>query len=572
MEVTPTQKPRRAILVVFAAASAAVLLASCAPSATRPISNAVTARESHPARAAHPPIGVAIARGTDLGPLAPDTVLHLTLGLTDRDERGLQALLASGQHVTPQEYAARYGPDPQSVTRAQARLEAGGFAVAWTPGAQVMSATVTAREADRFFAVSIDRRVGPDGVSFYAPQQQPEVPASLQPAVNGVSGLDDYPRFATRSVRTVNGLTPADALDFYDMNPLRNAGLDGAGTTVVFIEIDRFDPAMLDRFAAEFTPDAPFNVEVRSDTAHWGAPMAEQGEADMDLEIVHALAPRAREVVYYAAPDERLYAAEQALFAAYPHGAIESKSIGQCEAGETRSGLTVLDDATKAAAAQGWSIFVASGDAGAFGCTPNGDANALSVSGDSAVSSVTAVGGTTVLLSSGGGYYREAAWGEPIEQAGSGGGLSTFFERPSWQSGPGVANPFSNGMRQVPDVSGDADPLSGWDIFTNGSEQPGGGTSASAPFWAACAALIDQDLMQRNLPVIGFANPGLYRFAQSPPDLPAPALHDVTAGTNLYYPATVGWDFATGLGTPDVAALADDYEWYERQVMAGRHP
>jgi kumamolisin len=176
------------------------------------------------------------------------------------------------------------------------------------------------------------------------------------------------------------------------------------------------------------------------------------------------------------------------------------------------------------------------------------------------------------MLSATGGYYKEAAWGEPISQWGSGGGLSMFFERPSWQAGPGVVNQYSTGMRQVPDVSGDADPLSGWDIFSNGMEQPGGGTSASAPFWAACAALIDQDLGKNGLPLIGFANPALYRFTQGPRGLPAPALHDVSTGTNLYYPATQGWDYATGLGTPDVAALADDFDWYEGKIKAGQHP
>jgi hypothetical protein len=77
-------------------------------------------------------------------------------------------------------------------------------------------------------------------------------------------------------------------------------------------------------------------------------------------------------------------------------------------------------------------------------------------------------------------------------------------------------------------------------------------------------ALIDQDLKAKNLPQIGFANPALYTFAQNPSGLPSPPFHDVTVGTNLFYPATPEWDFATGIGTPDVGALAADFEWYER--------
>ena len=77
-------------------------------------------------------------------------------------------------------------------------------------------------------------------------------------------------------------------------------------------------------------------------------------------------------------------------------------------------------------------------------------------------------------------------------------------------------------------------------------------------------ALIDDDLTHKSLPLVGFANPALYLFAQSPAGLPAPAFHDVILGSNLHYPAGPGWDMATGLGTPDVGALANDFEWYEK--------
>jgi kumamolisin len=214
-------------------------------------------------------------------------------------------------------------------------------------------------------------------------------------------------------------------------------------------------------------------------------------------------------------------------------------------------------------------MFVASGDRGAYDCTPNGDYTDLAADLDASMPAVTAVGGTYVFLSSNGGYFHETAWGEPIEQWGSNGGLSIFWKTPAWQSGPGVQNQYSNGMRQTPDISANADGQSGWDVFANGMEEKVGGTSAAAPFWAAIAALIDQDLKQKGLPLIGFANPALYYFAQSPAGLPAPPFHDITQGTNLYYPATPGWDYATGLGTPDVGALTNDFEWYATHHPAG---
>lgn len=160
-------------------------------------------------------------------------------------------------------------------------------------------------------------------------------------------------------------------------------------------------------------------------------------------------------------------------------------------------------------------------------------------------------------------------WEDPGETNGTGGGVSTYFPRPAWQAGNGVVDPQLNpkGMRSVPDVSADADPASGAAVFAplgdgTSAFTEGGGTSQSAPIWAGIAALIDQYLQQQGLPSVGFMNPALYHIAAHPD--PATAFHDVTIGTNLYYPATPGYDLATGLGTPDVWNLAQDLENYER--------
>jgi kumamolisin len=176
------------------------------------------------------------------------------------------------------------------------------------------------------------------------------------------------------------------------------------------------------------------------------------------------------------------------------------------------------------------------------------------------------VGGTTALVGTGGTYGEEAVWGEPFEQWGAGGGLSVVFTRPKWQTGPGVDNQYSDGMRQVPDVSAIADSDTGWDVVMGGSWYAGGGgTSAAAPLWAAVAALADQALDERHLPQMGPANPALYDFGSHPGDFPARAFNPVTRGTNLFYPATsTGWNFGTGWGTPNAAGVVDDFIAYER--------
>jgi len=557
--------PRQRALALAAGAAIGLLAAACSPASPPARSNG----GGMPARIlggpAHPLLSTAIARGRDLGPLPAETVLHITFGLAGRDAAGLSALLASGRTVGPAEYAARFGPDPQRVASLRTLLTTEGVTSSWSAGDSTMSASGTVASLNRLLGVRVDRRIGPDGLTFYAPGTPIAVPAAWRQTVNAIIGLDNYPRARSAAIRSPNGVSPSDMLDFYNVNPLRTAGLTGAGMTVALIEIDQFDPAMLTMYAQKFSLPA-FDVSVHQ--GNWGKPAAEAGEADLDLEIVHGIAPGAKLVVYYASSANYLQAEAQ-MFKDFPQGAIESSSVGQCERPQAQNEGNALNDATAAAAAQGWSMFVASGDRGAYDCTPNGDYTDLAADLDASVPSVTAVGGTYVFLSSNGGYFHEVAWGEPIEQWGSNGGLSIFWPAPAWQTGPGVKNQYSNGMRQTPDISANADGQSGWDIFANGQEEKVGGTSAAAPFWAAVAALIDQDLKQKGLPLIGFANPALYYFAQSPAGLPAPPFHDITQGTNLYYPATTGWDFPTGLGTPDVGALTNDFEWYATHHPAG---
>jgi kumamolisin len=170
---------------------------------------------------------------------------------------------------------------------------------------------------------------------------------------------------------------------------------------------------------------------------------------------------------------------------------------------------------------------------------------------------VTAVGGTSVFESVQGTYYKEAAWGAPIDKSGTGGGASLFYPLPGYQQS--VSQAAGHGKRQVPDVAANADPNTGFHIIFGGRAGQAGGTSASTPLWAATVALVNQDLKKRGMREVGFANPALYWMGQNSSKLPTPAFHDVTGGNNLGYDAGPGWDFATGWGSMDAAAL--DQAW-----------
>jgi kumamolisin len=573
MGLRVTSRIRRASFIV---AGTLVVAVSPITSPAMPGAAAATVPTSLPA------LAVAEQRATDLGSLPAETPVTFTLTMKIHDSAALQALISAGGHVTPGEWNSEYGPSPSTVATVREVLERAGLTSTWQPGDDLVPVTGTAAAAEYFLHVGVERYALDDTVRFYAPRGRLTIPATLGDEVSAVTGLDDYPELSPPAIPNPGaGLSPAEVARFYDMTPLRKAGLDGAGMTVLFIEGTTVPTAALNQFAAKFKLP-PFEVTTHTDPSAWGPPATKSnpiwsnysGEVALDLEIVHGLAPGAREVVYVLGNQDALPQMAQDMVTQNPGAIISASYTMGCEAlvDEVHSTEVGFNAVTMRAAAEGTTIMYASGDRGAFQCLNGGyasQANTLSVDGGVASPYVTGVGGTTALLASNGNYYKEAIWGEPLETWGSGGGLSDVFKQPSYQVAPGLGAKSLSG-RGVPDVSADADPLSGWDMFAPSAkgvqEYASGGTSAATPCWAAISALIDQDLKQKGLPMIGFANPALYDFARSPAGMPAVPFHQVTEGSNLHYLATAGWSAATGLGTPDVAHLADDFEWYERST------
>ena len=183
----------------------------------------------------------------------------------------------------------------------------------------------------------------------------------------------------------------------------------------------------------------------------------------------------------------------------------------------------------------------------------------------------TSVGGTE--LTSVTPKRVEAAWNETLNsltgvpEGAGGGGISQVFPMPSWQKGRGVVNRYSSGTscdapagycREAPDVSAAADWMHGYIIYYEGTWQGYGGTSAAAPFWAGLTALIDARSSSHRL---GLLAPLLYKLVAAGRH----DLNDITTGNNDYstadngeYPATPGYDLATGLGSPIASGLAAD--------------
>jgi len=222
---------------------------------------------------------------------------------------------------------------------------------------------------------------------------------------------------------------------------------------------------------------------------------------------------------------------------------IISISWGSAESTWTAQAMTAMDDAFQAAASMGITVCVASGDNGSSDGVSDGKDHV-----DFPASSPFALAcGGTSLKASRTAISSEVTWNDGAGGGATGGGISNFFPVPSWQAG--ISATLSNGKstalknRGVPDVAGDADPETGYQVRVDGTDMVIGGTSAVAPLWAALIARLNQ---VTGSPA-GYANPWLYKNPQS--------LRDISQGNNGDFAAAKGWDACTGLGSPNGKAL-----------------
>lgn len=374
--------------------------------------------------------------------------------------------------------------------------------------------------------------------------------------------------------------TPQQMRAAYGLTALYDSGKRGQGQTVVII--DSFGSPTLQQDLAVF--DRQFNLptvklQVLSPlgTVPFDPSSSEmrgwQGETTLDVEMAHAMAPEASIVVLTSPVDETEGVAglpefrQLEKYAVDHHlGSIISQSWAASEVSladaagqaEIAKWQTFYEQATTQ---QGITVFSSSGDNGAtdYVSFVNGNPGPVSPTRTTSFPDdspwVTAVGGTTLTKS--GGAYSEVVWNS--DGGASGGGISRFFVTPTFQrSLPTSAQQILNGKRGVPDVAAAADPNTGLAIYIDGHWTLAGGTSAAAPLWAGVMAVANQ-VAGRPL---GYINPSLYKIASS--SAYTSAFRDVTSGDNSYngngvsvqgYQATVGWDAATGLGSPNAANL-----------------
>lgn len=526
--------------------------------------------------------------------------LNLSVGLQMRHTRKLDSLLSAiddpasssyHHYLTPEQFKKHFAPTDDQVQQVMTYLQGLGMTVKnVAPNNLLLNVGATVAQAQQAFSVHINTyRHGTE--RYYANNSPVKVPAHIRSLVTAVAGLDssiklhhNYQQMKQTAKVNPAGYAPKDISNAYDISPLQKAGFLGEKQTIALFEMDGyltsdvasymqyFNPASLASTVSSviqnpLTASAAVSnlTNVMVDNYN-GVAGQNASEVSLDIEMVDAIAPHANMLVYEGPNTLQGMNDTYAKIVNDNKAQIVSTSWGLCEAYTGNAELQLLDNLFKQGAAQGMSFFAAAGDAGAYDC---GDTN-LGVDSPGSDPYVTSVGGTSLQLNPNGSIQSESVWSDPtntfndVEGVGGGGGLSNYFPLPAWQQGPGVQNSYSNGKREVPDVSANADSTYGYTIYctvqnsacpsTGWSET--GGTSAGAPLWAASIALINQYLQAQGKNSLGQVNPVLYGLFNSTETYPA--FHDITTGTNLYYPATANYDLASGMGSPNVFNMARD--------------
>jgi kumamolisin len=506
-----------------------------------------------------------------LGPADPTERVQVTVLLRRRSSQAFrdrvnslaQADRTSG-HMSREEFARQFGADPADIAAVRTFAANHGLSVvAEHPERRTVLLAGTVAQLEAAFGVKLQRCQHGSG-TYRGRQGVIQLPAELAGIVEAVLGLDNRPQarahFRLRGAQRGTAVRKPQQAAPVAFTPVQLASLydypqaTGQGQCVGIIELGGgFTQADLQTYFSKLGITSPQVVAVPVDggsNAPTGDANGPDGEVMLDIEVVGAIAPQATIAVYFAPNTDAgfLDAITTAIHDTTNKPSVLSISWGSAESNWTSQSMTAMDEAFQAAATLGVTICAASGDNGSSdGETDGGDHVDFPASSPYAL----ACGGTS-LQASKTRITSEVVWNDGAQGGSGGGGVSGFFALPTYQCGlqttdaDGVSTPL--GKRGVPDVSGDADPQTGYNVRIDGTDTVIGGTSAVAPLWSGLLARINQ---LTGKPV-GYIHPQLYQNAA--------AFRDITQGNNGDFYASAGWDACTGLGSPDGQKLAAAFE------------
>jgi subtilase family serine protease len=545
-----------------------------------------------------------------VGTLSTSARIPILVALSPRDPSALARYAAAVSEpgsslyrhfLTVAEFRARFAPTNQQIAAVEASLRSHGLAPgSVTANGLLIPVSASAGRLASALGTSFAQVKLRSGGTAFANTRAPQFDTSVASLIQGVIGLDtlthphalslDLPhvsgahsRLAVAHATAATGgpqpcaaassaapgqdaYTANEIAGAYNFNSLYGAGDEGAGIKVALFELEPNSTSDVAAYQSCYATSATVTYVKEDGGAGSGYG---QGEAALDIEDVIGLAPQASVDVYQAPNSNTGLIDNYTAIVDNDTDKVVSTSWGECE---SSSGSTIINEEGtlfEQAATQGQTIFAAAGDDGSTDC----GTSSLAVDDPASQPYVTGVGGLHMSTTS---YPpTESVWNDSTTATGAGGGgVSISHAMPSYQSGApsslNVINSHSSGSqcgapsgsycREVPDVSADADPYTGYLIYYEGSWTGIGGTSAAAPLWAAFTALVDASSSCAGKS-IGFANPLLYNAAAS---AYSSDFTDVTSGNNDYtpdlyagglYPAGTGYDMASGLGSPDGATL-----------------
>jgi subtilase family serine protease len=529
--------------------------------------------------------------------------------------------------LSPTQFADRFGATYSQIQAIRASMVSHGLEPGQVPANRLsIPVSGTAAQIERAFSLSFRRRALARGEVAVVANAAPAFDSGVAGEVQGVLGLSSvssprpqlirsnvWPalgrRAATRVAARVSpgAATPCPAAQAaaasqsaytadqiasaYHFTDLYAAGAEGQGQTIAIYELEPYDPADIGAYESCYGI-APSLANVVVDG---GAGTGEgNGEAALDIENAMGLAPKAHYLVYEGpnsnqdSPGSGPYDTLSAIVS-QDKARVISISWGECEQLQGSANISAENSLYEEAAAQGQSVLSATGDEGSEDCNATNDVPDPEQAVDDPGSQpfVTGVGGTT--MNAIGPPPSETVWNHGGNATGlfaaqggaGGGGVSHAWSMPGYQldaSGTlhvigtaSAGSPCANNSgwcREVPDVSANADPATGYMVYWNGSGQDPtspqgwqsiGGTSAAAPVWAALIADADSSAACQGS-AIGFANPALYAVAGA---AYGNYFNDIAVGNNDYtgtngglYPAGAGYDMASGLGSPSAGNLA----------------
>ena len=488
--------------------------------------------------------------------VSKDEVIRVTVVLRRHsDVNPSKSVRKPGERfASREEYAALHGADAGDMKAIEKFAHEHGLTVMERHAESrriVLSGPASALE--EAFNVKLSHwGVGESGTRYRTHSGFIMLPAAIHGSVIAVLGLDDRPvakpHFRVHRKKKKKPQQPAPtSFTAVQIAQLYNFPTDvtGAGQTIAILELGGgYSATDLNTYFSGLNLQTPSVTAVSVDDGQNSPGSSADTEVMLDIEVAGSVAPGADIAVYFAPNTDQGFSdgIAQAVQDTDRNPSVLSISWGGPEDSWSQQALTAMTAALQDAASLGVTVTVAAGDDGSSDGETDGKSHV-----DFPASSPYSLGcgGTRATVVSG--QLQEVVWNETaINEGATGGGVSATFPLPAYQSASNVPTQVNTGFvgRGVPDVAGDADPTTGYNIIADGQAQVVGGTSAVAPLWAGLVALLNQQLGAS----LGYFNARLYAITP-------PVLNDITSGNNGAYSAGPGWDACTGLGTPNGVAL-----------------